>query len=110
MSDVRGTPWWGRMLAGLAIVCAAPSLIFIPAEQMTNYLGRATGGRDYIAMTFFLSGLIGPFLTPAAVVLLLWVLAMPGIRLRLRIVTAAIVVASVPAMFHILKAFTAAFS
>jgi hypothetical protein len=109
MSDVRGTPWWGRVLAGLAIFCAAPSLIFIPLEQMTNYQAGATGGREYVEMTFFFSGLFGPFLTPAAVVLLLWVLAMPGIRLRLRIVTAAIVAASVPATFHILKSFTAAF-
>ena len=109
MNDVPRTPWWGRVLAGLAILCAAPSLIFIPFERIANYQGRVTGGRDYVGMTWFLSGLIAPFLTPVAVVLLLWVLAMPGIRFRLRIVTAAIVAASVPATFHILKAFTAAF-
>jgi hypothetical protein len=103
------TPWWGRVLAVVAIVCALPSLIFIPVEAMPSPHGPAVGWRESVEMAYFLSGLFGPFLTPVAVVLGLIVLVVPGIRLGLRLGTAAVVAASVPATIHILKAFTAKF-
>lgn len=102
------TPWWGRVLAVLAIVCAAPSLIFIPFEQIPKSHARG-GGDEWISAVFLLTGIFGPFFTPVAVLLGLIVLVAPRIRLGLRLGTAAVVAASVPATIHILKEFTAKF-
>jgi hypothetical protein len=100
------TPWWGRVLAVLAIVCTTPSLIFIPFEQIPTSHTRG-GGDEWISMEFFVTGVFGPFFTPVAVLLGLIVLVAPRIRLGLRLGTVAVVAASVPATTHILKEFTA---
>ena len=103
------TPWWGRVPAVVAIVCAVPSLIFIAAEAMPVPHGHAVGWRQYVEMAYFLSGVFGPFFTAAALVLGLIVLVLPEIRLGLRLGTAVTVTASVLATIHILKEFTAKF-
>jgi hypothetical protein len=104
------TPWWGRALAGVAIAFALPSLLFPVAEVLLDRRGlQARPGGTPLDMLFLVTGLFGPFTTIAAVLLGLIVLVAPRIRIGLRVATAAIVAASVPATLHILKAFTSQF-
>jgi len=103
------TPWWGRLLGGAGMLLALPSLIFPFAESAILRRPHVPQGGTALDAVYFLTGLLAPFLTPAAVLCALIVLVAPRIRIGLRVATAAIAAASVPATLHILRAFTAQF-
>ena len=105
----QSTPWWGHVLAGAAILFSLPSLMFVVIEGMLTRRGLRAGSGGALDTIFVLTGVFAPFLTPVGVLLCMYVLVMTRIRIGLRVATAAIVAVSLPATYHLLKAFTGQF-